>query len=251
MNSKFGMFSVLVIGVLMLLIPATSLANAQEYDDRYYEDKEYKKIDKKSYNEPYKKDDERNSYYNEDKEKSDEPVIIIKNEPIVKKEKKKEMKEPPMLLVKKDVLYCDSIVNDEVPFTCNIEGDILEPDSGSYVQECNDNDFVCDRINESSFDMIVTDNLEFPGSEEGTKINFNGERYTVSEEYNKGIIESNEFRNSQCQEAGFDGSFDVLGIDDIFASFCTIFDGECSGIVEDSELKECTVKNYLVQFSRP
>ena len=37
MNSKFGMFSVLVFGVMMLLIPATSIVNAQEYDI-YYEE---------------------------------------------------------------------------------------------------------------------------------------------------------------------------------------------------------------------
>ena len=255
MNSKFGMFSVLVLGIMMLLIPASSLANAQEYEDRYYEDKEYKKIDKKSYNEPYKKEDERKSYYNDDneqykkdnKEKSEEPVIIIKNEPIQKKEKKKMMKEPPMLLVKKDVLYCDSIANDEEPFRCNIESDIPGPDSGRYIQECNNNEFVCDRVDESSFDMIVTDNIEFPGSEDGKKITFNGERYTVSEEPNIGFINQNSNLNANCQEAGFDGGLELFGFG-FDAEFCTVFEGKCSGIVQDGELKECTIKNYLVDF---
>ena len=59
----------LILGVMMLLIPASSLANAQEYDDRQYEDEQYEKVDKKSYNEPYKKDEERESYYSDDKEK--------------------------------------------------------------------------------------------------------------------------------------------------------------------------------------
>ena len=119
------------------------------------------------------------------------------------------MEEPPMLLVKKDVLYCDAIANDEFPFTCNIESDILDPDSGEYVQECNDNDFVCDRVDESIFDMIVTDNIEFPGSEKGKKIIFNGERYTVSEEPNIGFVAQDSFFNSLCQEAGFDSSLIV------------------------------------------
>ena len=47
MNSKLGMFSVLILGVMMLLIPASSLANAQEYDydaDSYVYDTE--KIDR-------------------------------------------------------------------------------------------------------------------------------------------------------------------------------------------------------------
>ena len=240
MNSKFEMFSILVFGIVMLLIPASSLANAQEY-----EDKEYKKIDKKSYNEQYKKKDERKAYYNDDKEKSEEPLIIIKNEPIVKKEKKKEMKEPPMLLVKKDVLYCDFVVGEETS-PCSSDNGIAGPDSGKYVQQCNDNDFVCENINESSFDMIVTDNIEFPGSEKGKKINFNGERYTVSEEPNIGIVGQDEGLDNQCQEAGFDSGFIVEG-DFPLLIFCTVFDGECSGIVQDGELKECTVKNYLIE----
>ena len=251
MNSKFGMFSVLVLGIMMLLIPATSMANAQEYDDRYYEDKEYKKIDKKSYNEPYKKEDERKSYYKDDNKKSEEPIIIIKNEPIQKKEKKKEMKEPPMLVVKKDVLYCDIVANDEEPFTCFEESSFPGPDSDRYVQECPDgSELLCNIINESSFDMIVTDNIEFPGSEKGKKITFNGERYTVSEEPNIGIEDQDDELDFFCQESGFDGGFEI---DEVFLGFlfpdsifCTVFEGECSGIVQDGELKECTIKNYLV-----
>ena len=246
MNSKFGMFSVL--GIMMLLIPASSLANAQEYDDRHYEDNEYKKIDKKSSNEPYKKDEERKSYYNDDNKKSEEPVIIIKNEPIQKKEKKK-MEEPPMLVVKKDVLYCDVIANDEF-FTCFGVGGFPGPDSDRYVQECNDeSELNCDRINESDFDMIVTDTIEFAGSEDGKKITFNGERYTVTEEPNTGTIGQSEDINIQYQEAGFDSGFIIEGIEPFPPlNFCTVFEGECSGIVQDNELKECTIKNYLIQL---
>ena len=243
----------------MLLIPATSMANAQqEYEDKYYEEGQYEKIDKKSYNEPYKKDDERKSYYyndnekykKDDKEKSDEPVIIIKNEPIVKKEKKM-MKEPPMLVVKKDVLYCDDIANSK-DIGCFDGGDVPPgPDSGRYVQECNDGPLegLCDEVNESSFDMIVTDNIEFPGSEDGKKITFNGERYTVSEEQNIGFKDNNGI-NSACQEAGFDLGFSVIPFASFAneAFFCTVFEGDCSGIVQDGELKKCTVKNYLVEL---
>ena len=240
MNSKFGMFSILLLGVMILLIPASSLANAQEY-----EDKEYKKIDKKSYSEPYKKEDERKAYYSDDNKNSEEPVIIIKNEPIQKKEKKKVMKEPPMLVVKKDVLYCDFVVGEETS-PCASEDSIIGPDSDKYVQECNDNDSVCDRINESSFDMVVTDNIEFLGSEKGKKLTFNGERYTVTEEPNIGIVGQDEGLDIQCQEAGFDSGFIVEG-DFPLLIFCTVFEGDCSGIVQYNELKECTVKNYLIE----
>ena len=41
MNSTIGMFSVLVIGVMMLLIPTTSIANAQEYNRHYDEVERY------------------------------------------------------------------------------------------------------------------------------------------------------------------------------------------------------------------
>ena len=212
MNSKFGMFSVLVLGIMMLLIPVSSLANAQEYD-QYYE------------NEQYKKDN-----------KSDEPVIIIKNEPIQKKEKK-EKKEHPMLLVKKDVLYCDRLTN-STGTNCGFP--IPGPYSDRYVQECTTNNFLCNTIDEAAFDMIVTDNIEFPGSEDGKKITFNGERFTVTEDANIGEIRQIEGVNSVCQEIGFDGGFELAGF-----IMCTLNEGECSGIIQDGELKECTIKNYV------
>ena len=244
------MFSVLVLGVMMLLIPATSIANAQEYNDRHYEDKKFKKIDKKSYNEPYKKEDERKSYYSKDKEQSDEPVIIIKNEPIQKKEKKKVMKELPMLFVKKDVLYCDFFSGSGQ--TCLNESTIPEPNSNRYVQTCTatsgDAGEVCDTVNEESFDIVVSDDVKFPGSVEGTKINFNGERFTITEEINfepenePGLQE--EF-NSLCMAAGFD-SGSIFDIGDAVLLICILIEGDCSGFVQESELKECTVKNYAI-----
>ena len=246
MNSKFGMFSVLVLGVMMLLIPATSIANAQEYNDRYYEDEQYEKIDKKSYMEQYKKkDDERKSYYNDGKEKNEEPVIIIKNEPIQEKEKKK-IKEPSMLLVKKDVLYCDVIADGSFSGFCNEDGSIEGPESNRYVQICNDDNPICNDFNEVAFDMIVTDDIEFPGSEEGTKLNLNGERFTVTEDSNIGFIEQDELVNSQCLEAGFNGGFNVEFLGGSLISICKLNVGECSGIIPDGEIKECTVKNYIV-----
>ena len=122
MHSKLGIFSVFLFAIIFL-IPASSFpfANSQEYYDEQdlyysYEDEQYKKADKKNYNEQYKIEDERKSYYNDnDKQyknddKSDEPLIIIKNESIVKKEKKKMMEEPPMLIVK---MYCIVILSVE------------------------------------------------------------------------------------------------------------------------------------------
>ena len=241
MNSKVGMFSILIVGVMMLLVPSTSLANAQEY---YEQDQYYPYED-----EQYKKEDERNTYYNDDKQykkndKSDEPVIIIKNEPIVKKEKKK-MKEPQMLIVKKEILFCDFIANG-TNNECGFPGPIPGPNSGRYVQECTTpveggGIAACNNVNDKFFKMIVTDDIEFPGSEEGTKLNFNGERYTVTEE-----IDPFSELDSACKEVGFDGGFgdDVEGAG--FVLFCNLFEGQCTGILQEGELKECTVKNYVV-----
>ncbi|MGD1837231.1 MAG: hypothetical protein ACPKPY_04140, partial [Nitrososphaeraceae archaeon] len=164
----------------------------------------------------------------------------------------KKMKEPQMLLVKKDVLYCDVLANGTNNVNgCNISEELplvgfQGPDSGRYVQDCTVDAEVC-LINESIFDILVTDNIEFPGSEEGTKLNFNGERYTVTEDINAGVIIQDD--DSLCQESGFDSGFvfnfelDGSALDSVF--ICTIFE-DCSGIVEDGELKECIIKNYLV-----
>ena len=78
MDSKLGMFSVLALGV-MLLIPASSLlANAQEYD----------------------------SYYNN----NDNDEYYYEKDYYPQKDDKMK-KEPPMLLVNKEVLFCNVIAN--------------------------------------------------------------------------------------------------------------------------------------------
>ena len=56
MNSKFGMFSVLILGVMMLLIPVTSIANAQEYYPSYEDNRQYIELDR-GYNDDYYKDE--------------------------------------------------------------------------------------------------------------------------------------------------------------------------------------------------
>ena len=231
MNSKFGMFSVLVFGVIMLLIPASSLANAQEYG-QYYENKSYE--------------------YNDDK-KNNEPVIIVKNEPIYKKEKK-EKKEPPILFVKKELLFCDSIAskNDDETSCDRPNSDLfLGPDSGRYIKGCSSEE--CEGINPSIFDIKITDDIKFSGSEKGTIVNLNGggERFTVIEKKSKTESSSpQENINNICQFSGFDGG--IIGLFDIneereFTS-CILFEGDCSGLVQDKEQKECIVKNYVVNI---
>ena len=74
--------------------------------------------------------------------------------------------------------------------------------------------------------LYVTDNIEFPGSEEGTKLNFKGERYTVTETGDSS--ENEEEFNIDCQRNGFDKGIVISAmiITQRFAS-CVIFEGEC------------------------
>ena len=223
-KTKIGVFGALLFGVMILLIPATSIASAQEYEDRYGK-----------VNDVYYEDDR---YYYEDD--NDEYVYEEYYYP-----KNKNEKEPPMLLVKKDVLYCDVLANG-TDTNCGFNP-IPGPDSERYVQECTADIFLCNNITEDSFKMIVTDDVEFPSSEDGTKLNFNGERYTVTEEQNIGnIVQDNA--NSVCQESGFDSGFTVIFSDNLYL-ICVLNEGECSGIIQDGELNECTIKNYLTAVS--
>ncbi|MDX1372689.1 MAG: hypothetical protein R3321_09475, partial [Nitrososphaeraceae archaeon] len=48
LNTKIGIFSILMFGVMMLLIPATSIVNAQEYD-KYYQETERDRYNDHSY----------------------------------------------------------------------------------------------------------------------------------------------------------------------------------------------------------
>ncbi|MGD1837604.1 MAG: hypothetical protein ACPKPY_06050 [Nitrososphaeraceae archaeon] len=204
MNPKLGMFFVLVFGVMMLFIPASSMANAQDYDLYYNNDEYY-----------YEKD-----YY--------------------PPKENKMKKEPPMLVVDKEVLFCDVIANG-TSGDCGVLN-FPGPNSDRYIEECTATTGifgeVCDTVNEEFFDIVITDDIKFSGSDEGTKLNFNGEVFRVTE---KGLVEFAPL----CQKAGFDNSLFKM-IDGVPIGICVLFEGECSGFIQDGELKECTVKNYVV-----
>ena len=261
-KTKIGVFSILVFGVMMLLIPATSIASAAEYDKYYIEKKDRYGKDYGYENDRHYDDYRQTSYDNEykkiDKKESDRPVIIVDNKiPIPHHEKKeKKMKEPPMVLVTKEVLFCDSIANgtgDE----CYIPGngpEVPGPNSDRYVQQCNDEQ--CEDIDDSFFEIKVENANIFEGDEDGTKLTFNGERFTVTEE-NSNAVETflvgifpgaSLFLEQICQESGFDGSYVDVLFDEGPVLSCVNFEGECSGIVQDGELKDCTVKNHVVSI---
>ena len=168
---------------------------------------------------------------------------------------KKEKKEPPMLLVKKELLFCDSIAfEDNDGISCNRPNSDLfvGPDSDRYIKGCNSEQ--CEGITPSTFDIKITDDIKFDGSDKGTKVNFKNEaeRFTVIEESSKTESSSFQLENIDtiCRFSGFDsgiiGSFDNNnGEANEFAS-CVIFEGDCTGFVQDRKQKECTVKNHIV-----
>ena len=275
-KTKIGIFSILAFGIMMLLIPATSIASAAEYDKYYKEkndrysneygygnDRPYEKIQYKEderYYDEYRQNDYGKSYDNEykkiDKKENDRPVIIVDNKiPIPHKEKEKK-KDPPMLTVNKEVLFCDLIANgtsaDCADFS-QIPPTVPGPNSDRYVQNCTEE--LCQGIDDSSFEIKVENANIFEGDEDGTKLNFNGERFTVTEE-NSNAVEtalvgidpaaSLEIELT-CQESGFDSSY-VFGIPDkpFPIISCVNFEGDCSGFVQYGESKECTVTNHIV-----
>ena len=229
-----------MFGVMMLLIPATSIANAQEYEDRYGKASNVYYEDERYYQE--------GEYTDKDQYYEDEYIYEEYYYPL--KDKKQES---PLLLVKKDVLYCVFIANGTA-LGCGFDTFPGPEDTDTYVQDCTATEGlegeVCSIINEELFKIIVTDDIEFTGSEEGIKLNFNGERYAVTEDINSGEILQNPNFNSECQEAGFDGGFEIPDIPGLSNSvkMCVLFEGNCSGIVEDIELKECTIKNYVINL---
>ena len=204
-----------MFGVMMLLIPATSIASAAEYDkyykekndryseddygyesDRYYKEKDrygkdygygYDNNRDDRYYDNYRSVDDRKSYdsYQEpykkvdNKKESDRPVIIVKNKIPIPHQEKEKKKEPPMVLVNKKVLFCDDIANGDNP-VCTFEGDLPNPNSDRWVEQCNDE--ICEFVDESLFKIKVVNGEEFEGSEKGTKLNLEVGKFLVTEE---------------------------------------------------------------------
>ena len=158
----------------------------------------------------------------------------------------KDKKQDPMLVVIKELFICEDLIEQGETF-CDGEPFFPEPTSDRYV-ECTDN--TCDPLGPETFEITIEDKLVFEGSEEGTKINFNGERYTVVEESSQ-ENEINDKLDFLCKQSGFDEgleqSFNILN-EEIDVGVCAIFEGECSGILKKGELNECTVKNYITSI---
>ena len=264
-TKNVGIFSVLLFGVMMLLIPATSIADAAEYDRYYQEKKDRYSIDYGYENERYYDDYRQTSYDNEnkkvDKKESDRPVIIVKNKIPIPHQEKEKKKEPPMLIVKKEVLFCDDIANDNEQF-CETDlpfGAPLPPNSNRWVEQCNSE--VCEGVDESTFNIKVVNGKEFEGSEKGTKLNLEVGRFMVTEDRDAlsdlafaGIAEPEvPFSIDQaCKNSGYDGSLIQVsgfeppnfGLEGLVTS-CVLFEGDCSGNIHYGEQKECIVKNYI------
>ncbi|MGD1834163.1 MAG: sialidase family protein [Nitrososphaeraceae archaeon] len=218
-----AMFSLVsVSSISFLLLPnIDNNVNAQiEYDDNenYYKD-----------DRDYYKDD---SYYY-DKYNDDYYYPAKDNE---------QAREPPTLLVDKEVLFCDMITKRSGNACIEPESILFSgPESGRYVQECSSEK--CEGINPSMFDIKITEDIEFQGSEEDTKLNY-GERFTVIQKVK--LESSSEDIDRICQLSGFDNGF-VDSFDNGEREFisCILFEGDCNGFVQD-ELNRCTVKNFII-----
>ncbi|MGD1835017.1 MAG: hypothetical protein ACPKQO_04780 [Nitrososphaeraceae archaeon] len=223
LKSKIGIFSALMFGVMMLLIPATSIANAQEYNDRYYEEDEY------VYEE----------YYFPSKDK-------------------KEMK-PAILKITKELFMCDNIlnVNETNPnFECEDEYKGFQftaffpqpPDSDQYVS-CDD--IECPGIDESDFSAAVYKDIAIArdlSSTEQTSVDLTKINYIVSEDRADDVINQD---GDQCSIVGFnDGTnYEAILSDELIVDYeiCVLYEGDCEGTIHPGEVKECTVKNFIYE----
>ncbi|MGD1837593.1 MAG: hypothetical protein ACPKPY_05995 [Nitrososphaeraceae archaeon] len=229
-KNKIGIFSALMFGVMMLLIPATSIANAQEYDKKYYED------------EPYKKD---------------KSVIIIKNEPNLHQDKEKKKMKPAMVEITKELFVCDNILNvteENENFFCGFSESFrftpAPPDSPDYIS-CDSIEGGCPGVDESDFSAAVYKDIAVArdlSSTEQTPVDLTKINYIVSEDRADDVI-NNEGEN--CNAVGFDDSTNYATFlsEDIRADYniCILYEGDCEGEIYPGEVKECTVKNFIFE----
>lgn len=264
-KTKIGVFGALLFGVMMLLIPATSIANAQEYEDRYgkvndiyYEqDRHY---EKDRYNNDYGygndrhyekiqyKDDYRESYepYKKDNKKADRPVIIIENKiPIPHKDKEKE--KDGVLIVKKELFQCfnsktfDGLC-DETGGEPGFGGPISMvqgPDSPLY-QDCSDPQVDC-RYSVDDFEIDIVRGEKRTSTPDGIEVKLSGKEYFVEED----DVRTDYNVEQSCKISGFDQG-GIIGLSAVSEfGVCIIYEGDCSGELHPGDQKECTVKNYL------
>lgn len=165
---------------------------------------------------------------------------------------KKYIGKDSILNIKKELYICDEGVN-QTTFNCERPGPpgfpVPPENSGKYVS-CENVD--CPNgLSKSIFIIRVTDDFIFNPAENPSQFNLNGERFTVLEEspMDEDAQSSPEFA---CKVSGFDTGLkysDVLG-GGLFprADVCVNYEGECSGIIYPGEVKECTIKNYVVNY---
>lgn len=156
------------------------------------------------------------------------------------------------LNIKKELYICDEGVN-QTTFNCKKPGPpgfpVPPENSGRYVS-CESVD--CPNgLSNSIFNIRVTDDFIFNPAENPNIYNLNGERFTVLEESPMSGDEQSS-PESACKVSGFDTGFkysDVLpGGWFPSADVCVNYEGDCSGIIYPGEVKECTIKNYVVNY---
>ncbi|MGD1837757.1 MAG: hypothetical protein ACPKPY_06835 [Nitrososphaeraceae archaeon] len=214
-NNKLGIFSILLFATLML-IPATSLVNAQEYDP-YYED---------------------NGYYGEEGYYSN-PYRDGKD-PIVK--------------VSKELFICNDALNSPELFNCVTEFiNPIGPNSEGFEEsytECTEE--TCLGIDTTDYavqiwkDFAVVRDL----TSEGTPVNLNKFHFAVVENRLDGIISTlgGCFATGFTDAVDFDKEFqNSTHFLDAEYNVCSLYIGDCDGTIYPGQIKECTVQNYIYQ----
>ena len=128
-------------------------------------------------------------------------------------------------MLTKNYCFCDQIANgtDNDCFGEGSNGSTFPgPNSDRYVQECND--IQCQDVSADDFNLKVTDDKEFQGSEEGTKIDLDGKGFVVDENSRLGSVPEQIFN---CIDSGFDTTVLEFVNDESVVQSCVLFEGDC------------------------
>ena len=282
MNSKLEVFSVLVLGIMVLLISITSIVTAQQYDPYYEDNRQYIELDR-GYNDDYYKDeyvyeDEDEDYYPVPKHKQvlcesglfansyeNCPVKCDNGLYVMQGAECPKLESTAKLTVNKEIYGCENIIGDD-RIECLT---LLNDDAGwmlcdELVNNVQGASTFCNPLDEGDFDIKVSDineNLidppgQFEGSIDGTMImDLEPGTYNVNEiihiSFQDQLGESNVSTNSCMTNNFVDGGAFVDTASNIVYSICFEYEDEngndCNLIdLEAGDDKTCTVKNHIL-----
>lgn len=280
---KIGIFGILLFAVTVLLIPLTSIANAQQYGDRhgnvsdvYYEDEKYYYEDDYYYNDKYKQYKKQPiaviesvfctdsglfaDNYDNCPQKCDDGLYVMKGMscPTISPSTVIECIDSGFLVT--DPENCPTKCPDGTYIMQGMScpnNEVTQLNVTKQVRCFTQLDEEFDEINcaapdpgifPSSFNISVTGNnpnpSNFDGSDTGTNVVLNPGAYEVTEASITSQVPTS------CENTGIasEGPFNAGAQIEVDVFICSNFSQECSGTINEGESLECTIKNFRVEI---